>query len=166
MADRHAVSVDVGLTYRDFIYELSHDLYGVKNVTVKVGTYLDVAYKFYPNRYHNFDGEFYLSPGVILRNYNIFQDVGYYDGIVTRTQKVDVGYGMREAYLKFGYVTPGRMLDDLIVDYYIGFGVRQVRSEGYNTVDTGFGGAQKIVTTETFKNSLSIYLGLKVGYAF
>src|SRR5688572_3654554 len=44
---KHAVSVDLGLTYRDFIYE------GLKTETLEGGSaetghYIGVAYKFYP----------------------------------------------------------------------------------------------------------------------
>lgn len=165
--DRHAVSVDAGLTYRDFIYEIMFDEgeFEFEGVDVKVGTYLDLAYKFYPRRYHNFDGEFYLSPGFIARNYNIAQNVTFHDGTISRTQKVDKGYGMREAYLKFGYVNPGLFFDDLILDYYFGFGLRDVQSKGYEIQDAVSGG-QRIVPTEKVQSLPAIYMGIKIGFAF
>jgi hypothetical protein len=164
--DKHAVTLDVGLTYRDFIYEFSFDE-GIdfENAEVKAGTYLDVAYKFYPGRYHNFDGEFYLSPGAITRNYNVFQHVDVYDGSNYRTEKVDKSYSMREAYLKFGYVSEGRIFDDLIVDIYCGLGLREVRSNTYE-IQTANSGTEKVVTMKDIQSLPAIYAGLRIGLTF
>jgi hypothetical protein len=164
--DKHAVTLDAGLTYRDFIYEiLFRDDFAFDGVDVKAGTYVEVAYKFYPRRYHNFDGGLYLSPGFITRNYNISSDVNYYDNSNYRSQKVAKDYGMREAYLKFGYVAPGRSYDDLIIDYYVGFGLRYLTSSSYEIRQIG-SGSQRIVPTEKTESVPAMYIGIRVGLAF
>jgi hypothetical protein len=167
--NKHALSIDAGFTYRDFIYEFAtNDAdFEFEDVQVDVGHYLEIGYKFYPKDYQDFDGTVYLSPGFISRAYNISQEVVYNNNAGNNViRSVDVGYGMNDAFLKLGYVTEGRLLDELIADIYVGFGYRQTKSNSYEVTDNTSGSGQELRTYEKIKNAPSIYLGARIGFSF
>lgn len=160
---KHSVNVDLGLTYRDFIYE------GLKTETLdggsaKTGHYVSAAYKFYPNEYNDFDGGLYLSPGIINRAYSVTIDAEYYDGTDTKTAQVDGSYSMTEYFFKMGYVRESAFFDDLITDIYIGVGSRSVTNHTYEV--TSSSGIDEVVTMKETTRVPAFYLGLKIGFTF
>jgi hypothetical protein len=167
LADKHAVTIDAGLTYRDFVYEAKHDgLFDDSDVDVRVGHYLELAYKFYPNDYEDFDDAIYISPGFITRGYNITRDVEYYNGNDYSTQPVDVGYNMTEAFLRFGHVRESWVLDGVFYDLYFGFGYRLITSNSYELTNSQIGPGEEIVSQHETKGVPAVYLGVKLGFTF
>lgn len=161
---KHAINVDLGLTYRDFIYE------GINTETLetgsaKTGHYVAAFYKFYPKEYSDFDEGLYLSPGVINRSYSVSYNVDYYNGSSTKTAKVDGGYSMTEYLFKMGYVRESYLFDNLIGDMYIGVGSRSITRNTYDVVTDNFG-AEKITTAKETKRVPALYLGFKIGFTF
>lgn len=162
----HSVEINGGVTYRDFIYEfakLDTDYFNDYETTVKIGYIIDVAYKFYPKTNDYFDGP-YLSPGVLLKKYNIQHEVPY--SFTSNSKLVDAGYSMKELYLKFGYAYESWFYDDLIIDAYFGFGVRNIRKNDYEIRDATQHRNEEILSFTTETNVPAIYLGLKLGFIF
>lgn len=161
---KHGITIDAGLTYRDFIYEgYNDDLFD--EAEVKVGHYVAASYKFYPKDYNDFDGGLYLSPAVANRAYSRTNTVSYYyNGTNSKTAEVDVGYNVTEYSFRMGYVRES-FIDDLIADFYMGVGGRQITSNSYDVV-TDNGGVQRIVATKDTKKLPALYLGFKIGFTF
>lgn len=161
--EKHSLSIDIGLTYRDYVYELvtNDDFYvSDDNATARVGRYLQVAYKFYPKGVDDFDGGFYFSPQAILRNYNVSEDIEEFIGTTYVTTTVDRSYSMKEFALKFGYCTESWLFDDMISDVYFGIGSREVKSmqsEDY---------ANPTLVTEVIERRPAVYFGVKFGFVF
>jgi hypothetical protein len=160
---KHALNIDVGLTYRDFIYE-GINTETLESGSAKTGHYVAASYKFYPKDYSDFDGGVYLSPGFINRSYSVSYDVTYNNGVSSRTTKVDGSYSMTEYLFKMGYVRESDWFDDLISDFYIGVGSRSITRNTYDVVSTG--NVDKIVTGTTTKRVPALYVGLKIGFTF
>lgn len=160
---KHAVNIDLGLTYRDFIYE-GLNTETLEGGTAKTGHYIAAAYKFYPKDYSDFDGGLYLSPGIINRAYSVTIDAEYYDGTDYQTAKVDGSYDMTEYFFKMGYVRESAFFDDLIVDVYIGVGSRSTTLQSYELVSDN--GVDAILLTEETKRVPALYCGLKLGFTF
>lgn len=160
---KHAVEINGGLTYRDFIYEKWELLDSDYESTTKIGQIVDLSYKFYPKFYNNFEG-LYVSPGFLARKYNIEKNVDYN---YSRSSKlIPNGYSMKEMYLKFGYVYESWWFDDLLIDTYCGIGMREIKKQDYEIVD-GINGNSETIRTFISKTSLpSIYLGIKMGWSF
>lgn len=162
----HSVEINGGVTYRDFIHELVNldtDNFGDSRSTVKLGHIVDLAYKFYPKTNDYFEGP-YLSPGVLFKKYNIQHEVSY--SSTYNTKMVDAGYSMKEIYLKFGYVYESWIYDDLIVDAYLGFGIRNIRKEDYEIINSTMTRNEEVITFITESRVPAVYLGLKIGFIF
>jgi hypothetical protein len=155
---KHAVAVDAGFTYRDFLYEGLADMNFDGNV--QTGYYADFSYKFYPKGYANFEGP-YLSPGLITRSYNITKDVYLNSGY----QNIDVGYNMNEMYLKFGYVYESWYFENVIIDFYTGLGLRNISANKYS-IESRTNNTQYIKEFRERKQVPAIYLGFKIGIPF
>jgi hypothetical protein len=168
--EKHALSIDAGFTYRDFIYEFAsrnEEDFAFEEAQVKVGHYVEVGYKFYPKDYQDFDEAVYLSPGFISRAYNLTQEVEYTNASGNyATRDVDFSYAMNDVFLKLGYVAEGRLLDDLIMDVYAGFGYRQLSSNSYELIESQTGSGDVLQPTTETKNAPAIYLGARIGFTF
>ncbi len=159
---KHAVEVNAGLTYRDYIYENFEAFDSDYQSTVNVGHIIDFAYKFYPKFYNDFEG-LYLSPGFLIRNYNIEKEVYY---TYNETKIVDGGYSMKETYLKFGYVHESWWIDDLILDTYCGIGMRNISSMEHEIIYGVNGKSDEMVNFLKKSSVPAIYLGVKIGWSF
>lgn len=159
---KHGIEINGGFTYRDFIFEGFDGLESEgENVNVKIGYIIDIAYKFYPKHYGNFDGP-YLSPGFLIRQYNTESEVSYnYSDL----KWVDTGYSMKETYLKFGYVYESFWLDEVIIDAYFGFGLRSYKRNDYE-IEYVSNSNDELNTFITEKTVPAIYLGAKIGFVF
>jgi hypothetical protein len=161
--EKHSISVDVGLTYRDYVYEFATSddfLFSEENVTVEIGHYLHVAYKLYPKGINDFDGGFYVSPLVIFRDYKLSEDVTYFTGTVDEVVRLDRSYKMREYALKFGYCVESWWFDDLIADVYFGVGSRQTTYKEYDEAQN------YVLVAEPTERKPALYLGVKLGLVF
>lgn len=161
---KHSLQLDLGLAYRDFVHEATLDqglgLGSDRKVNVKTGSYLSAGYKFYPKGFHDFDGGFYVSPSVILKNYNLSEDIEYNTSTTTLTATVDRSYSMQEVALKFGYSSESWWFDDLISDFYFGVGSREITTNSYeNTNNT-------LTLTRQTERKPALYLGVKLGFVF
>jgi hypothetical protein len=169
LTPRQSIVLAGGLTYRDFIYELGNSLddgIDFEGVQAKVGTYYEVAYKFYPKGYDDFDG-FYLSPGIIGRSYSLSKQIEYTGSTGSNIKNnVNVGYKLNEAFLKFGYVSESWMFDEIITDFYFGVGMRQGTFNTYELIDNSTSSGQYIVTGKKGKVSPCVYLGVKIGMSW
>jgi hypothetical protein len=155
---KHAVAVDAGFTYRDYLYEglTVMDDEG----SAETGYYADFSYKFYPKGYNNFEGP-YLSPGLITRKYNVTNEVYLNNDY----QDIDASYGMTEMYLKFGYVYESWYLDDVVIDFYTGLGLRNISANKY-TIESYSNNTEYVKEYTESKQVPAVYLGFKVGIPF
>lgn len=153
---KHAVVVDLGATYRDFIYEyLKND--DLPDAKVKTGHYVGIAYKFYPKDYDDFDGGFYLSPGFISRAYSM--DYKTDDDLESY---VDGSYSMTEYSFKLGFTRESGISDDIISDIYFGVGSREV-TRHYYEINSATNIAEP---TKEVKRVPAVYFGVKIGFTF
>jgi hypothetical protein len=172
LQEKHALVVTGGLTYRDFMYEfLGNDFGGadegeVEGVTVRIGTLYDIAYKFYPNGYNDFDG-IYVSPGIVGRSYKTSKTVTYYNSSGDEVSAdVNTSYKMNEAYIKFGYISESWLIDGMITDIYFGVGMRKIFSHSYELEDNSTGSGQFLSMGNKTKQSPCLYLGVKIGFSW
>jgi hypothetical protein len=159
----HTMLIDIGLTYRDFIYEFSTSdefLFGEENVKVGIGKFVQVAYKFYPKGTDDFDGGFYLSPALIFRDYKLTETVTYLNGTINESVDLDRNYKMNEYALKFGYCVESWWFDDLIADVYFGVGSRQITRKEYDEAQN-----YKLIG-ELPERKPALYFGVKIGVVF
>lgn len=163
---KHALAVDVGLTYRDFLYEIFQDEeLDADGRTITIGNYVEVAYKFYPKSHYDFDGAIYLSPGFVARSYHITEDVYNYASSASFAEPADVGYSMADTFLRFGYVRESWAWDDVISDLYFGIGYRKMTTNTYEVTDSSSGG-QEIKSLQETKFIPCVYAGIKIGFVF
>lgn len=159
----HAVNVEFGLTYRDFVYESFGDEEFI-DVNTSTGQFVSLNYKIYPNKNLHYDGEFYISPGFIYRNYNLVELVGYRNGSEFIEEEVDAGYSMTDLSLKLGYVYESRWFSNLIVDAYAGFGLRSLETNDHELVENN---NNTVLQRENNTTSVATaYLGAKIGFVF
>lgn len=160
--EKHSILAELGITYRDYIYETANDIdagfFGDNSSKVRVGKYLQVGYKFYPTGIDDFDGGFYISPSFMLRNYNLTDNIEFYNGKTYVPAMVDMSYSMNELALKFGFCRESWLLNDLISDLYFGVGSRTITSHGYTTTSNFV-----LVPTTQIVHKPALYLGVKFG---
>lgn len=204
LAPMHSISFTGGLTYRDLIFELFHeDEFKMKSTENDYGVYkqgtkssagymFDVSYKFYPKSYNDFEG-FYISPGFAYKHYT-YKDKftpyslqgnpysNYANGYSTYTSgssvasiEQPVNYDLTEASLKIGFMYEPWWYDDLIIDFYCGFGYRNATITGYNVTKVMDPSAPspnadyyfyQLKPTTFNVGSPCVYLGAKMGIPF
>ncbi len=169
--DKHALAIDAGPTYRDFLYEgliLGQDdeESAGSDASVKLGQYVDLSYKFYPMDYGEFDEAFYMSAGFIYRDYNVTAPVEYSaNGSDLIVRDADAGYTFTETYLKLGYVSESWALDGVVWDVYFGVGYRNITRQTHEIIDLPTGGSI-LATGEEKKSVPCVYLGIKYGFSW
>jgi|GEM_PF-4227365 len=169
LSNKHSVAIDAGLTYRDFLYEsfIGEDFLTDSDTKVGIGNYFEISYKFYPKDYGDFDEAIYISPGFIKRSYDLSTDAEYYNGNDYSTENVDVGYGMTEAYLRFGYLRESWIFDNVFMDAYFGIGYREITANSYELMDSPLGGgAEQVVRNRETEGVPALYAGAKIGFTF
>jgi hypothetical protein len=145
----------VGLTYRDFMYELGQDGETYDdgyNVNVKIGPYVEGSLRFYPSE-GDLEG-FYLSPYIRYRNYNVEKKMedNYYTAGYTMT---DIGFNIgvqREVWYT-----------GIMVESYFGVAYRY-READQPYVD--YGTTTVVVQDRTKKWIPAITLGFVIGVPF
>lgn len=179
----HSLNINAGLTYRDFIFEAFNEskynfLSGARDRTVKANFMMEGNYKFWPKHYSEFEGP-YLSPGFAIKNYTMTDKIDAsalynYGSTAVSGVEQEVSYTMTEVYAKFGYMYESWWLDDVIVDIYCGFGLRNVQldyytieeipqSSSYSYTNTA---THKVVPQSTQLSVPAVYLGAKIGIPF
>jgi len=156
LIDKLTIEAGIGLTYRDYIFELIRDEitytpYGDDNITVETGLAFELGPKFYPNGYSNFDGV-YFQPLYRYRSYKVFTDNDY-----------DIGYKSTDASFIFGYQYESWNWD-ITWDLYFGIAMCKTNYKAYEDDDYSYSYTGKIID-ETAKRPI-LLCGFKIGVPF
>jgi len=163
LTDKLTGEAGVGLTYRDFIFEvMKYDIItNYKNA--KVNFAAEAALRFYPKGSKNFEG-LYLSPGISYRKYSFDAQQQLYGNYSGYSNTFYPGYSFTDIQIKFGYQYESYWIDDLTTDFYIGFGYRNAMTKYY---ELSSGNYNTVVAPVTKNDSYPQPLfGFKLGIAF
>jgi len=164
-----SAEVGLGLTYRDLIYEAMKNDLMIEYQNPNVNFAIEGAFRFYPKGNKGFEG-IYLSPTISYRKYSFDPQVELYGGnnYSGYNSTFSPGYSFVDAQFKFGYQYESSWIDDVIADFYIGFGFRNVTAKYYELYSTNssfgsFTDIRAVTKTDSYPQPL---FGFKLGIAF
>jgi hypothetical protein len=169
LTDKLTGEAGVGLTYRDFIYETMKNESLLEYRNPKVNFALEAALRFYPKKHDGFEG-IYLSPAISYRKYAFDKQVELYGNgnYAGYSSTFYPGYSFVDLQFKFGYQYESWWVDDMITDFYIGFGYRSATSKYYelSTVNGGYSSSTIITPVTKSESYPQPLFGFKLGVAF
>lgn len=171
-----SLEVGAGITYRDFLFELTKSVGGdtVEQFSSNTNTSEfgsaspklcgEVGIKYYPGGFDNMEGV-YLEATVSYRSYSFPNPT--YTPLIGGTGYVP-GYSFIDEQFKFGY-TASNWFSDFTTEIYIGIGIRNATVNSYQDVTTynqfqdPVEAYKPITLHSTYPQPL---LGFKIGYPF
>lgn len=142
--------VGLGLTYRDFLFEATHNnSFDNSSLVGKYNFGGEAGIRFYPRDHDNFEGV-YLSPMISYRKYSLTTSTDMYSNIqyVNTISSFTPGYNLLDLQLKFGYQYESIWDWDLLSDFYVGVAIRNATVNYYETVQNPTTGGTEHVSTQ------------------
>lgn len=163
LQDKITAEAGLGVTYRDFIFEVVRFDSVLEYKNVKTGLAVEGCIRFYPKGHKYFEG-IYLSPGISYRNYKFGPQSQLYRTYSGYNPAFEPGYDFMDVQVKFGYQYESYWTD-LMADFYIGFGYRNATVNYYQlySVNSFTTGISPMRAKLTFLQAL---FGFKVGVSF
>lgn len=156
--DAFSLEAQLGMTYRDFLFELMHDGVGFgegmeENIESFGGPYLGLAGRYYFN--HVFSEGGYI--GAVVRNRNYHMKIKTDDALLTR---INLNYQMTEFGVFLGYQYEG-YYTDAIYELYIGPAISWARYDSFSTTNPG-----EIEVSRQNVQYPVILFGFNIGFPF
>lgn len=166
-----SAEVGLGLTYRDYIFEMTHDYYSNTDANnAKFGFALEGGIRLYPKKFDNFEG-FFVSPIISYRTYSVSfnpsaNSSSTYGTPAYSGSSFKPGYNLLDFQFKIGYSYESLWDDDLLGEFYVGVALRKATMRYYGeTTNSATGAYQYIKTTQDITVPQFI-IGLKFGVPF
>ncbi|MFW5879437.1 MAG: hypothetical protein ACOC4B_00845 [Bacteroidota bacterium] len=173
VSDYIAPEVGLGVVYKDLLLEVFNEDLLKETSNVNLGFMMSAFVKIYFNEMDDFEGT-YVGPLVRYRDYNIKTDdfTDYSDEVydestddyvktnINTFTEVDISYSVMEYGFVLGYQEDATM--DLMCDYYIGVGFRNVK---YKDLILNESTAKYSLEEKSFQNPF-LLLGMSFGFAF
>lgn len=163
--EKFTAEAGAGISYRDFIYEVAKREIFLEYRNPNVNFALEGSFRFYPKGNKGFDG-IYLSPTLSYRKYSFDPQMELYgNGYAGYNSAFNPGYSFMDLQVKFGYQYESWWITDLIVDFYLGFGYRNVTAKYYE-LSSGSNYSTNITPVTKTDSYPQALLGFKLGIGF
>ena len=164
-----SAEVGLGLTYRDYIFEVSHSNYfdnGNTATTGKFGLAVEGGIRLYPKDFDNFEG-FFVSPVISYRSYSTPTSFSSNTGTQTlSSSSFTPGYHFVDLQFKIGYSYESLWDDDLLGEIYAGVAIRNATVSYYATNINSTTLATQYVATKEKLQLPQFLFGFKFGIPF
>lgn len=158
-----SAEVAVGPTIRNFWLEaLNDEYYSATPINSnKIGRSLRAALRFYPSSTDEAIVGYYFAPEIMIRRFYSGSQFSDYSTNPTTYRDFILESNQTDFKMIFGY--QDSFDSNLIIDYYIGFGLR---SSEYETVNDDSGSATYLTVDKVKGVNPTFTLGLKLGFGF
>lgn len=163
-----SAEIGLGLTYRDLIFEATHDSYfNISSYKAKYNFCIEGGVRFYPKDFDSFEG-IYFSPMFSYRRYTLTTATDLYSSyqFTNTIFSFKPGYNLVDLQLRFGYQYESFWYLDLLGDFYVGAGMRNATVNYYAGVHNATTGGTDYVSTKKQLQFPQLLCGFKICVPF